>query len=100
MPLPEIEGIVWMKSAEEFMQLRSSLAAFKNFWLFSRGLYLSSKNYQRIGTVLGHDCPEFTRNDALFSSLTRHMNSLDTTAVLTAMRNRINAIARTGEYKI
>ena len=96
----DIEGIVWVKSAADFAKLRSSLAAYKNFWLFSRGLYLSTSHYRRIQKVLGQDCPEFTRDDALFSALSGHMQSLDHSAILKAMSNRLNSIAHTGEYKI
>lgn len=96
----DIEGIVWMKSAADFAKLRSSLAAYKNFWLFVWGLYLSTRHYRRTKEVLGQDCPEFTRDDALFESLSRHMQSLDHSAILKAMSNRMNTIAHTGKYKI
>lgn len=96
----EIEGTVWMKSAADFVKLRSSLVAYKNFWLFWRGLYLSKRHYRRTTEVLGDDCPEFTRDDVLFSSLSKHMQSLDHSAILDAMSDRLNSMAHTGKYKI
>lgn len=96
----DIKGIVWMKSAADFAKLRSSLAVYKNFWLFWRGLYLSTRHYRRTKEVLDEDCPEFTRDDVLFSSLSGHMQSLDHSAIHKAMSNRLNSMALTGEYKI
>lgn len=95
-----IEGIVWMKSAADFMKLRSGVAAYKNFWLFSRGLHWSIKHYRRMEKILGQDCPEFKRDDALFSALSKHVQSLDYNAIFAAMSNRLQAIAHTGAYKI
>ena len=96
----EIEGIVWMKSAADFVKLRSSLAAYKNFWLFLRGLDLSKRHYSKTRKVLGEDCPEFTRDDALFDSLSGYFHSLDPDTIFKAMSDRLNSMARSGAYKI
>ena len=96
----EIEGIVWMKSAADFVKLRSSLAAYKNFWLFLRGLDLSKRHYSQTRKVLGEDCPEFTRDDALFDSLSGYFHSLDPDTIFKAMSDRLNSMARSGAYKI
>ena len=98
--LDSIVGIVWIKSATDFAKLRSSVASLKRFWLFMRGLYLSTNNYQKIAKNLGQDCSEFLRDEALFSSLTNHMNLLDYKEVFASMTKRLNAMACTGQYKL
>ena len=95
-----IVGIVWIKSAADFAKLRSSVAALKRIWLFMRGLYLSTNNYQRIAKNLEQDCSEFLRDDALFSSLTDHMNSLNYAEIFASMTKRLNAMACAGQYKL
>ncbi len=98
--LDSIVGIVWMKSAADFAKLRSSVACLNRFWLFMRGLYLSTKNYQQIAKNLEQDCSEFLRNDALFSSLNNHRNLIDCKEVLASMTKRLNALAYVGRYKL
>lgn len=97
--LDSIEGIVWIKSASDFAKLRSSVAAFNRFWLFMRGLYLSTNYYRKIAKNLGHECSEFLRDDELFASLSDHKNLLVYKEVIASMTKRLNAMACVGQFQ-
>lgn len=95
-----IAGIAWIKSNADFLKLRSGLQAFKHYWLMLRAIDDAVRNYQRIDEILDSDCPEFTRNDALFKALNSHNATLYTGDALKAMRERLFSISSIGKYEI
>ena len=95
-----IEGIIWMKSAEDFKKLRKSLTAFKYYWKMEKGLDLTVSNYDRIDKILGNDCPELPRDKALFSNLSSYYSSLDRDLIFPALHNHLHSITRTDKFMI
>ncbi|WP_146183240.1 hypothetical protein [Limnohabitans sp. Bal53] len=96
----EIDDVVWMSSSQDFKKLRSGLAVFKNYWLFMRGLNLTVRHYKLVSQILGTDCPEFVRNNALFAQVENHMDTLDADKILQSMKTRLEGIARLGKYHV
>ncbi len=95
-----IEGIVWIKSNADFLKLRSGLQGFKHYWRLLRAVEDAVKNYRRLSEILGADCLEFIRNDALFSALDAHSSTLYRPEVLKAMRERLFDISKLGKFEI
>ncbi|PUE38648.1 hypothetical protein B9Z50_16445 [Limnohabitans sp. Bal53] len=89
-----------MSSSQDFKKLRSGLAVFKNYWLFMRGLNLTVRHYKLVSQILGTDCPEFVRNNALFAQVENHMDTLDADKILQSMKTRLEGIARLGKYHV
>lgn len=95
-----IDGIAWIQSSADFLKIRSGLQGFKHYWLLLRAAEVTVKNYRRLDEILGADCPEFTRNDALFKALNSHNATLYTGDALKAMRERLFSISSIGKYEI
>jgi hypothetical protein len=95
-----IEGIIWMKTAEDFKKLRKKLTVFKYFWKMRKGLNLAVSNYGHVDKILGNDCPELPRNMTLFSNLSSYYSSLDLDVIFPALHNHLHSIANTDQYKI
>ena len=96
----EIDDVVWMLSAQDFKKLRSGLAVLKNYWLLIRGLNLTVRHYKVTSQILGPDCPEFKRNNALFDEVKDHMDTLNSDTILHSMKKRLGGIARLGKYQV
>lgn len=95
-----IEGIVWMASAADFVRLRSGLTAFKHYWRLMHGLHLTTHNYQHMSKILGQNCPQFKREDAVISALSSYMSTLEDSHTCDGIRSHLHSIARTGQYKV
>ena len=95
-----IEGIIWMKTAEDFKKLRKKLTVFNYFWKMRKGLNLAISNYGRVDKILENDCTELPRDKALFSNLSSYYSSLDIHVIFPALHNHLHSIANTDQYKI
>ena len=96
----DIEGVVWVNSANEFKKFRAGLTALKEYWKAIEKLESSIRSYKRLERVLGANGAAFTYDPAFFSSLEDHKKLLESGRISKALFAQMHAIGRVGKYQL